>query len=374
MADAATNQPMIRRLAPLWFALLLWSGLLILFTVTAAIANSESWTESLRHSLAFWCLWLVFFPTIVWLSLRFPLQRPKLFRQAALHLSACLLVVVLSQIAFRTCLPFLPPPPDHPHPDHPDHPPSRTRSIDMRVVPDILMYLVTMCACVAYAHHQKSQERERRAIELEASLAQAKLQALRMQINPHFLFNTLNAISTLVHIAPQTADEMITDLSELFRATLESPEQHEISLSRELELLQRYLAIEQRRFGERLMVKQVIAPEILSSQVPMLILQPIVENAIRHGIEPQAGVGTITIRATRDSGHIKLSVSDNGRKPFNAAKVEANQGIGLANTRARLQQLYGADQSLIVGGGELGGWTTEIKIPFNPAPVAKAAA
>jgi two-component system, LytTR family, sensor kinase len=230
-------------------------------------------------------------------------------------------------------------------------------------------------ACVAFAHFRKAQERERRAIGLEASLAQAKLQALRMQINPHFLFNTLNAISTLVHTNPQTADDMITDLSELFRASLESSSEHEISLSRELELLQRYLAIEQRRFGERLNVEQSIDPEILHARVPTLILQPLVENAIRHGIEAQALVGTIVIHATREGSQIKLSVSDNGKKPFNAAVLaKSRQGIGLANTRARLQQLYGTEQSFAVGDGELGGWMVEIKIPFNPAPTTKVAA
>jgi LytS/YehU family sensor histidine kinase len=242
----------------------------------------------------------------------------------------------------------------------------------MRVVPDILIYLVTMSACVAFAHSRKSRERERRAIELEAHLARAKLQALRMQINPHFLFNTLNAISTLVHTSPHTADEMITDLSELFRASLESSDDQEISLSRELELLQRYLAIEQLRFGQRLQVEQNIDPEILDAFVPTLILQPIVENAIRHGIESQADVGRIAVNARRDCNQIKLSVSDNGKKPFDAA-IMANKrpGIGLANTQARLQQLYGEEQSFSVGDGELGGWTVEIKIPFRSAPVAK---
>ena len=245
----------------------------------------------------------------------------------------------------------------------------------MRVAPDVLIYLMAMSACVAFAHFRKSQERERHAIELEASLARAKLQALRMQINPHFLFNTLNAISTLVHTSPQTADEMITDLSELFRASLESSGEHEISLARELELLQRYLAIEQRRFGQRLKVEQIIDPDILQARVPTLILQPLVENAIRHGIERKVDVGIIVIQAAREGSHLKLSVSDNGKNPFHAAVMTGNrQGIGLANTRARLQQLYRDQQSFTVGNGELGGWTVQITLPFNPVPVTKTAA
>jgi LytS/YehU family sensor histidine kinase len=245
--------------------------------------------------------------------------------------------------------------------------PARHTAAGMHVPPDILMYLLTMSACVALAHFHKAQARERHAIALEASLAQAKLQALRMQINPHFLFNTLNAIATLVHTSPHTADEMISDLSELFRASLESSDDQEIALARELDLLEHYLAIVQRRFGEHLRVEQDIDPEILQALVPTLILQPIVENAIRHGIEPLGDAGHITIQARRDGEQIKLSVSDNGKKPFDAAILERKlTGIGLVNTRARLQELYGDKQSFAVGTGELGGWTVEIRIPFAP--------
>jgi len=334
--------------------------------------NLEQWPDSLTHAFRIWCLWIIFFPMIVWLSLRFPLERTKIFSQTVIHLSACLLVVVVSQVVYRNFIPQIPPPTGT-MPTEQAH--LRPLPSDMRVVPDILVYLVTMGFCVAFAHFQKAQERERRAIELEASLARAKLQALRMQINPHFLFNTLNAIATFVHTAPQTADDMITDLSELFRASLESQDEHEISLARELELLQRYLAIEQLRFGPRLKVEQLIDPEILPARVPTLILQPLVENAIRHGIEPQTGGGTITIQAARAGNQIKLLICDTGKKPSPAAATAGNrQGIGLANTRARLQQLYGAEQSFTAGTAESGGWRVEISLPFYPAPTRPAAA
>ena len=369
LSASSTERQMTWRLAPLWVALCLWSALVILFTFTAAVVNSEPWLVSLGHTCSFWFLWIFFFPVIIWLSLRFPLEQPKLFPQIGIHLATCISIVIIIQAAYRTFLPFppLPPPPDA------QTAPRPVDSPGMRVAPDVLIYLMAMSVCVAFAHFRKAQERERRAIRLEASLAQAKLQALRMQINPHFLFNTLNAISTLVHTSPQTADAMITDLSELFRASIESSGEHEISLSSELDLLQRYLAIEQRRFGHRLKVEQSIDPEILQVRVPTLILQPIVENAIRHGIEPQAGGGTIAICAAREGSQIKLSVSDNGKKPLDAAVLAGNrQGIGLANTRDRLQQLYGKKQSFTVGDGELGGWRVEIKIPFCPAPPTKA--
>jgi two-component system, LytTR family, sensor kinase len=346
--------------------------LLVLFTVSFVITNSAPWTLAFTGALSFWALWLFFFPMIVWFSLRFPLERPHLFSQAVLHLCACLLIAILSQVAYRTFI-TLPPMPDDPA--QAAQVPARHTPPGMHLPPDILMYLLTMSACVALAHFHHAQVRERHAIALEASLAQAKLQALRMQINPHFLFNTLNAIATLVHSSPHTADEMISDLSELFRASLESSEDQEIALARELDLLERYLTIEQRRFGERLRVELNIDPEILQAFVPTLILQPIVENAIRHGIEPLAGAGRITIQARRDGEHIQLSVSDNGEKPFDASVVERTlKGIGLANTRARLQQLYGDGQSLAIGEGEPDGWTVEIRIPLRRAPITKTLA
>ena len=168
---------------------------------------------------------------------------------------------------------------------------------------------------------------------------------------------------------------MITDLSELFRASLESSDDQEISLARELEFLQRYLAIEQRRFGERLRVEQNITTESLGAAVPTLILQPIVENAIRHGVESRPAAGVIAIQAQTADGQLILSVSDNGGETKSNLATETkpgHAGIGLANTRARLQQLYGNAQSLVAGPGELGGWTVTITIPFQPAPVRRS--
>jgi two-component system, LytTR family, sensor kinase len=368
---SSTDAWIKRRLIPLGIVLGLWCGLVTLFTIQAVVVNSMPWAGALAQIRSFWLLWIFFLPVIVWLSFKFPLERPQILLQIGIHLAACIAIVVLDQVATRTFLPSpLPPFGSRPFARFADGSPPAMRSRGMRVAPDLLIYVVTMSASVAFAHYRKSQERERRAIELEARLAQAKLQALRMQINPHFLFNTLNAISTLVHTSPHTADDMITDLSELFRASLESSDDQEIPLARELELLQRYLSIEQRRFGTRLQVEQAIAPETLDALVPTLILQPSVENAIRHGIEPQAEIGKIAIRAWRDGGKLKLSVSDNGKKPvaFSLAdKSPERPGVGLTNTHARLQQLYGDHQAVTIGKGELGGWTVEIEMPFHRA-------
>lgn len=356
---AQTSRRRMRQLMPFWVVLGLWGGLVLLFAIQTKMTISESWADILKQAGFFWSPWIFLLPVVVWISLRFSFERPKILLQIAIHIAVCVTIVTINQLISRTVLPL----PATPMDQHGPPPP------EFRIAPDILIYLVTMSASVAFAHFRKSQERERRAVELEARLAQAKLQALRMQINPHFLFNTLNAISTLVHTNAHLADEMITDLGELFRISLENSDEQEISLARELELLSRYLAIEQRRFGERLKVEQNIAPEILNALVPTLILQPLVENAIRHGIEPLPAAGKIVIRGVREGTKVKLSVSDNGKKPvhFSTETKPDRRGIGLSNTQARLQQLYGKEQSFSVGESELGGWTVEIRLPFRPA-------
>ena len=364
------------KLLPLWIALGLWIFLVGLFFVLAMIVNSETWTHSLEHACSFWLLWIVFLPIIVLLSLRFPFEQPNVLFQIGVHLGACAAIVALSQIAYRTFLPLPPMPSSENKPVVVDSPASvrPIGSAGMRAAPDILIYLATVSACVAFAHFRRSQERERRAIELEARLAQAKLQTLRMQINPHFLFNTLNAISSLIHSNPHVADDMITDLSELLRVSLESSDEQEVQVSREMELLGYYLRIEQRRFGKRLEVEQHIAPEVLDALVPALILQPIVENAIRHGIEPQTGAGKINIHMQRHDTKIHLSVSNNGTVPIRKNRKPGGHGIGLSNTQARLQQLYGDAQSFSFGESESGGWEVKIEVPFRPASTKLATA
>jgi sensor histidine kinase YesM len=214
----------------------------------------------------------------------------------------------------------------------------------------------------ALTFYRRSEERERQALELEARLADAKLEALHMQLHPHFLFNTLNAISTLVHKDPNAADEMIGNLSELLRATLDTGEQ-EIPLRQELAFLDRYLEIQQVRFGERLRIEKEVDAAALEGYVPTLILQPLVENAIRHGIEPEPAPGTVAIRAESKGDRLLLSVANNGATARLPAKPEG--GIGLANTKARLQQLYGANARLSLNSGSEGGFKVEIEIPLH---------
>ena len=357
MKAPACNHRLTGWLTPFWVVLGLWSGLVLLFAIQTKVTTPATWADVASQVASFWAPWLLLLPPVVWVALRYPFERPQILRHAGVHLVMGVAVVVFNQVVCSYFWPLTPMPFDKHGP-----PPAQ-----MRIGPDILIYLMTMSACVAFAHFRQAQERERRAIELEARLAQAQLQALRMQINPHFLFNTLNAISTLVHTDPAAADDMITDLADLFRASLESSDEQEITLARELDLLGRYLAIEQRRFGARLQVEQAIAPELLSTMVPTLALQPLVENAVRHGIEPQKTVGRILISARRDGPNVYLSVADNGTKPVAGHQAAGRPGgVGLANVEARLQQLYGADAALIISQSELGGWLVTLQLPARP--------
>ena len=230
---------------------------------------------------------------------------------------------------------------------------------------NLLIYWVIVAVSQAFDYYRKYRERELRAAELEKRLVQAKLQALQMQLNPHFLFNTLHSISSLMHKDVEAADRMIMRLSDLLRAALEGAETQEVSLQQELDLLQLYLAIEQIRFGKRLTVKMEIAPDTLKAQVPNLILQPLVENAIRHGIEPRSRPGCIELRAHRRADSLTLEVSDNGAGLRQNGPVK--EGVGLSNTRARLRELYGSAHRFEMLSGPEGGVRVELEMPFREA-------
>lgn len=357
----------------------LWGALVFLFAAPLAIPGSITWWQAISSGAAFWLLWLVFIPAVAWFSFRFPIERKTLVRNVGLHVLACLLVVGTNRIASRIGVRLFPReeragapgPPGDPRTARPGPPVSLSVYYGVRAALDVIVYGSLLSLCQAVTNFRRSQERERRAAELEARLASAKLQALRMQINPHFLFNTLNSIAALVYINPRAADEMLADLSGLLRRSLDSMEEQEIPLSRELEFVGAYLNIEQKRFGDRLRVEQSIPAELKDALVPALILQPLVENAIRHGIEPRRGPGQVRIEAKREGSMLHLIVSDDGRG-FVEKEPSERRGIGLSNTEARLRELYGKDQRFSVGKAEPQGCRVDIRLPFHQEPVSIA--
>lgn len=227
------------------------------------------------------------------------------------------------------------------------------------------IYWCIICICWVIGHFQEARERERRTLQLEARLTEANLQSLKMQLQPHFLFNTLNAISSLIHENPNAADDMIGSLSQFLRTTLEMSAKNEIPLQIELRFLELYLEIQQTRFGERLRIQSEISSSALQALVPPLVLQPLVENSIRHGIESCENGGTVIIRAWQKNDLLRLEIADDGEGFSGGQLLRPGNGIGLSNTEARLQALYGTKHHFTLAANEPRGAIVTIEIPFR---------
>jgi signal transduction histidine kinase len=345
-----------------------------IYVTSATIHRNVSWAQALYWALSDWYEFALLAPFVWWLCRRFKLEGrswPKLVLVylgggllfAAVHGVMCAAADVLQ--GWVTAKPVV-------------FERSLRGIMANRTHYNLAVYAVMACAAHAWDYYRKFREREVQATELTARLAQAQLQALRMQLNPHFLFNTLNAISSLMLRDVPAANKMLSRLGDLLRLTLENSHQQEVPLRQEIDMLRRYLDIEQIRFGDRLQLKLEVDPSTLEATVPNLILQPLVENAIQHAIEPQAGAGKIELRSLRDNGRLVLQVADNGSglKPDSAkaaARSDARrEGIGLSNTRERLRKLYGVDQQFDLTANPTGGVTASLSIPFRLASAAAA--
>jgi len=218
---------------------------------------------------------------------------------------------------------------------------------------------------LATSFSRATEERE----QLEARLARAQLQSLRLQLHPHFLFNTLNTINALIGTDRHAAERVISGLSELLRMSLSSASEQEVTLAKELELLAHYIEIQQIRFQDRLTVNFRIDPDARYALVPNLMLQPLVENAIRHGIAPRAAAGHVVVTAARRGDRLELSVVDDG--VGEKASRDHRDGVGLGNTRARLLSLYGSEHRFEAGGASAGGFAVHIEIPYRTDTATK---
>lgn len=326
----------------------------------AFLGRAIEWKRLLAVWLISAYIWAVLTPVILYLARIFPLERKRLMKSLLAHLLASLFFAAFEVLLFVLILPHL----GLPRPR-----PTFFLTFKFALAVDfhfnVLTYLAILGITLAVDYYRRYRERELRASQLQARLAQAQLQVLKMQLHPHFLFNTLHAIQTLMHKDVEAADRMIARLSDLLRASLESVGVQEVSLKQELELLDRYLEIEQTRFRDRLTVEMQIEPETLDARVPNLILQPLVENAIRHGIAPRSAPGRIEISARRDNGTLNLEVRDNGRGIVLDAEAKLKEGLGLSNTRARLEQLYGPSHRFDLENRTGGGLIVSLAIPFS---------
>jgi len=233
----------------------------------------------------------------------------------------------------------------------------------------LMVYFGIVGVSHAVAFYHESQHRKLRAAQLETQVVEARLKTLEAELHPHFLFNTLHAISTLVHRDPESADRMISRLSDLLRITFDRSGEPKVSLKEEIDFLQKYLDIEQTRFQDRLTVSVHVEPAALDGEVPRMILQPLVENAIKHGIAGRSGGDNVQVTAGLDGERLWMQVRDNGAGLQVRTLKALRTGVGLSNTRARLDCLYGRHYRLEFS-DKHGGLSVLIEIPFQRVTAA----
>ncbi|MDA0378169.1 MAG: histidine kinase [Bacteroidetes bacterium] len=328
-------------------------------TVTAAPLN---WSYALVSTLPNWYIWALLTPVIVRICRSWPLEQETWKRVVfSVHVPALLASMLIHSavnlILFRTA-------------GLHDQVTIGLYQVHFftRIHANIFTYAAIVGLYSAWEYYRRYMSREAQTAVLQVQLAQANLRALKMQIHPHFLFNTLHSIAALVRKGEnKPAVNMLGQLGEFLRLALENKGQQEIQLEQELDFLRRYLAIEKTRFGDRLTVDIQCDSEAAHAFVPNLILQPIVENAIHHGISPSMTKGVIRIVARAEAGRLCMTVADNGPGLKNPDRLR--KGVGVGNTQERLENLYGKDQEFSLRNGELGGLEVRICIPFMPQPI-----
>jgi sensor histidine kinase YesM len=333
-------------IATVWWTLEGLTDAMGYYRMVQAAGESVAWSFAFRANLGSAWLWIP--PTLLalWVADRRPLERGEWLRRLPVYLAASVAVCVFRAVAvvvFNGRARWY------------SELPGFGEILLTSFINNLLLFwmLVGVGHALVYA---------RRYRERDEQLARAQLNALRMQLHPHFLFNALNTINTCVRTDADTAERMIARLAELLRHALAGGGAHEVALEEELRIARAYLEIEQARFEDRLRVRWNVDPSTRGARVPSLLLQPLVENAVRHGIAPRAAAGTIEIGAERRNGTLVLSVRDDGVGMPDGAPRE---GVGLANTRARLRQLYGARQSLELVGGPGAGTTVRVSLPLR---------
>jgi signal transduction histidine kinase len=315
----------------------------------------------LLHQLMFWFSWYAVAPLVFVIARRFPLDRPTIPRILAHVIAAPLLFVTAALLRTVARWPLFGPPRD-------TFGEAIQFAFTSSLVIFLLLYVVTVLLYYAVEYYQAYHSRELRASQLETMVVRAQLDALRNQLQPHFLFNTLHAISALMAKDVTAARRMMTRFSDILRLALDEPDQHEVRLSQELQFIDQYLDLQRMRFGDRLEVELDIAPSTLECFVPRLILQPLVENALTHGIGARAAAGRLRIASEAASGGVRLAVEDDGPGLGSAREEQLREGVGLRNTRARLQHLYGSRASLELTDVPGGGLCVSLTIP---APLSR---
>jgi two-component system, LytTR family, sensor kinase len=340
-----------------------WTFVGLFFATHSTLyATYRGWETELRFDLGahLSCAygWFLLTPLILWLARRFELAGPHRLRNAAVHAVAAfgfsLVALFMVEVSTRYII----------------QEPTTLGLVDryvrllMAELPaDLLRYWAVVLIAHVIHYYRGVREKELATSQLRAELAEARLEVLKGQLQPHFLFNTLNGISVLIHEDPARANTMLMRLSELLRSGLATNLPSEVTLAQELDFLDRYLEIEKMRFGDRLTIRMEVEEEALGARVPNLVLQPLVENAIKHGVAALDRPATITIRGSRDGEQLRLEVRDDGR----GLSEQVTLGVGLSNTEARLRHLYGEDQRLQMAIAPGGGASVGMAFPFRMA-------
>lgn len=359
-----------------WFVMFLfWTVFSTVLTIQDLLVwdakpdKFSGWWEVLLNSYPFFYTWFALSPFIFWFGRKFGFgSEEKNIRNFIIHIFLCLLIVFV-YLAFTSIIVV---PLAYEKYDVSKMYLEFNRRVYMVGHFQVIVYWAILGVYVSFDYYKKFRERENeasrlllRSTTLETQLAKAQLDSLKMQLHPHFLFNTLHAISALMDDSPKRARRMIARLGELLRSTLDIAEQQTVTLEKEITLTKLYLEIEQERFGEMLQVKIDIPKNELDCVVPSLILQPLIENVIKHGITNDEEPTIIEIKVIRANNKIQISVEDNGPGFSEVDALKLQDGIGLSNTKARLEQIYGEDHNFTLQNSEEGGAIVEILIPCN---------
>ncbi len=350
-----------RRTARWTFVLLIWTLLALLSACQSALLRMSldepvEWGRLLPARLADWYTCAVFTPAYFWLVRRYPIDRQHWVQSLPIHLVTTSIFVVLKYALYVPILNWL-------------ASSERVWRLSEVLARSFILESIAFWCLLGVVHaiefYRRYREREVTAARLQAQLSAAQLEALSAQLQPHFLFNTLHSISTLMHRDVEAADTMLSRLSDLLRRTTQHGQHQQVALSEELQVLGLYVAIMQARFQDRLVVDTHVSPEASQALVPHFVLQPLVENALQHGIAHRAGAGRIEIRAERVDHVLRIAVTDDGVGMSGSDGALPREGIGLSNTRRRLEQLYGAAQWLELQTGPDGGLRVSLVIPYR---------
>jgi two-component system, LytTR family, sensor kinase len=353
----------LKRWGRIWaISFVLWTVLAFLSAAgahvyTASMGSPESWAQLLAWNITISFIWSLLTPPVYVLARRFTFERSNWQRMLPLHLGISVTLTCLAACVIVWLEPYVTWTPEA-------HLPYLAHVLS-RAFMDLQRYWYIVLITQAISYYAKYRERELQSSQLEAQLALAQLEVLKIQLEPHFLFNTLNSIAALARYDGEAAENMTLQLADLLRFSLDAMGVHEVPLSRELTLLQKYIDIQQMRFQDRLTVEMDIAPSTLSALVPNMILQPLVENAIRHGIGPRRAPGHVRITTRVAFDELWMEIADDGIGLTRSDGSIPPEGVGLRNTRARLQQLYNHDHRLILEDAPGGGCVVKIHIPFR---------